>query len=439
MVIFNSLVLILVLSLLFYMQKRHISFNKRVFTAIILGAIIGIAMQLFYTDVVIQSTMNIYNIVSVAYIRLLQMLIFPLISITILYAMTKISETSNLGKSVILILTVLLSTTAIASLVGTFVSLIFKLDLSNLNNVAIDQNVLSSLAKRENVLDKPVYTIITDFITTNPFADLAGLRANSIAASVIFFMIIGIAYLGVNRKEPMYAEKFKNAVEVLHKIISRVVVLILRLTPYGIFAIFCKITATTHLSEVLSLIKFLLLSYLAILIMFIIHTIILRLFGYNIRDYYKKVSPLLLFAFVSRSSAASIPLNISTQIRNFNVPEGIATTSSSFGAIIGQNGCAGIYPAMLATTLAYSVGIDPWSITFILSLTLIVVISSFGIAGVGGGATFAAIAVLSTFNMPITIVALLIGIEPLIDMARTALNINGSVTTALVTKKISNL
>ena len=82
-------------------------------------------------------------------------------------------------------------------------------------------------------------------------------------------------------------------------------------------------------------------------------------------------------------------------------------------------------------------GIDPTSPGFILSLIAVITVNSFGIAGVGGGATFAAIAVLSTFNMPLTLVALLIGIEPVIDMARTALNVSGSVTASLITAKIN--
>lgn len=125
-----------------------------------------------------------------------------------------------------------------------------------------------------------------------------------------------------------------------------------------------------------------------------------------------------------------------TQTKKLGVSDGIANLSASFGATIGQNGCAGVYPAMLAVMIAPTVGIDPLSWDFIVTLILVVMISSFGVAGVGGGATFASLIVLSTLNLPVALVGLLISVEPLIDMGRTALNVNGSMTSGLLTSKI---
>lgn len=145
--------------------------------------------------------------------------------------------------------------------------------------------------------------------------------------------------------------------------------------------------------------------------------------------------PVLTFAFTSRSSAGAIPLNIEAQKEKLGISEGIANFAASFGVSIGQNGCAGIYPAMLAMMVAPTVGIDPLQPQFILTLIAVVAISSFGVAGVGGGATFAALIVLSTMNLPIGIVALVISVEPLIDMGRTALNVSGSMTAGLISSK----
>lgn len=118
------------------------------------------------------------------------------------------------------------------------------------------------------------------------------------------------------------------------------------------------------------------------------------------------------------------------------MPAPIASIAASFGATIGQNGCAGIYPAMLAVMVAPSMGVEV-DLGFIAYLVLIIAIGSFGIAGVGGGATNAALVVFSVLGFPITVVALLISIEPLIDMARTALNVNGAITAGLVTKRFA--
>lgn len=103
---------------------------------------------------------------------------------------------------------------------------------------------------------------------------------------------------------------------------------------------------------------------------------------------------------------------------------------------IGQNGCAGVYPAMLAVMIAPTVG-QPIDAQFIVTLIAIVAISSFGVAGVGGGATFAAILVLSALNLPIALAGLLISVEPLIDMGRTAVNVSGAMTAGVTTAKIT--
>ncbi|MFN3162451.1 MAG: cation:dicarboxylate symporter family transporter [Pseudohongiellaceae bacterium] len=168
--------------------------------------------------------------------------------------------------------------------------------------------------------------------------------------------------------------------------------------------------------------------------MFAVHSLLILMMGYNIRTYFQKVWSVLTFAFVTRSSAATIPLTIRTQIEDLKVPAPIANISASFGATIGQNGCAGIYPAMLAVMVAPTMGVEI-DLGFITSLVLIIAIGSFGIAGVGGGATNAALVVLPAMGFPVTVAALLISIEPLIDMARTALNVNGSITSGLITNR----
>jgi L-cystine uptake protein TcyP (sodium:dicarboxylate symporter family) len=185
----------------------------------------------------------------------------------------------------------------------------------------------------------------------------------------------------------------------------------------------------------MTLLSFMIASYIAIAIMFAIHALMISLLGANVKSYFQKVWPVLTFAFVTRSSAATIPLTIRAQIEELKLPAPIANIAASFGATIGQNGCAGIYPAMLAVMVAPSVGVEV-DFGFIVYLTLVVAIGSLGIAGVGGGATNAALVVLPLMGLPVTVAALLITIEPLIDMARTALNVNGAITTGMVTSRL---
>ena len=213
----------------------------------------------------------------------------------------------------------------------------------------------------------------------------------------------------------------------------KLVRLVMQLTPYGVLALMTKVVAGSNLQDIIKLGSFVIASYLGLGIMFVVHGILLAVNGVGPLKYFRKVWPVLTFAFTSRSSAASIPLNVEAQTRRLGVPESIASFSASFGATIGQNGCAGLYPAMLAVMVAPTVGINPLDPVWIATLVGIVTISSAGVAGVG--ATFAALIVLPALGLPVTLVALLISVEPLIDMGRTALNVSGSMTAGTLTSQ----
>ncbi|MDG1908030.1 MAG: cation:dicarboxylase symporter family transporter, partial [Pseudomonadales bacterium] len=273
----------------------------------------------------------------------------------------------------------------------------------------------------------------------NIFSDLAGSRPTSIIAVVIFGILTGIAGLHVTRDEPEQGRKFREFMETAQSVVMKLVRLVINLTPYGVLSLMTKVTAGSSGSDILDLLSFIVASYVAIALMFVVHGLLLTGFGINTLIYFKKVWPVLTFAFTSRSSAATIPLNVETQIRDLKIHPTIANFSATFGATIGQNGCAGIYPAMLATMIAPTMGIDPLDPTFMVTLVGVVAISSFGIAGIGGGATFAALMVLPAMGLPVVLVALLISIEPLIDMARTALNVNGAMTAGSITNQVLQL
>ena len=270
------------------------------------------------------------------------------------------------------------------------------------------------------------------------FADFAGTRPTSTIAVVIFAAFLGIAFLGIQRKYAKEAQTFANLIQSLEKIILRVTTLVLRLTPFGIFALMARVMATSDFEALVNLGRFIIASYAAILVMFVVHLVLLLWVKVSPRDYLGNAWSTLLFAFTSRTSAGTLPMTVETQVEKFNVNEAVANFSASFGLSIGQNGCAGIYPAMLATIVAPTVGINIFSFEFILSLIAIVTISSLGVAGVGGGATFASLIVLSSMNLPIAIVGLVISVEPLIDMARTALNVSDSMVAGIVTDRLIN-
>ncbi|OBX05548.1 L-cystine transporter tcyP [Gallibacterium genomosp. 3] len=435
----NLIIFISLLWLVGIYFKRSDNLSRTVLVGLVIGVIFGGVLQLIYKidSPVLAETINWLNIVGNGYVRLLQMIVMPLVFVSILSAISRLHDASSLGKISFSVLSILLVTTAIAAIIGIAMTNLFHLSAEGLTSgareLAANEKVLGRAAQLDGLT---IPSMILSFIPKNPFAELTGANPTSIISVVIFSAFLGVAILTIRKKDEALSERISQGVDTLNKLIMALVRVVIRLTPYGVLALMTKVVASSSLADILNLAGFVVASYLAIILMFFVHGLLLSFFRVNPIRYYQKVSPTLLFAFTSRSSAATIPLNIETQINKLGVPSAIANFSASFGATIGQNGCAGIYPAMLAVMIAPTVGIDPTSIDFLATLVLVVTISSFGIAGVGGGATFAAIIVLSTMGLPLTLVGLLISIEPLIDMGRTALNVNGAITAGTISSRI---
>ncbi|EEX92222.1 sodium/dicarboxylate symporter [Vibrio orientalis CIP 102891 = ATCC 33934] len=428
-----------ILFFLYGQQKKESTLSRLVLLGLVFGSTFGLALQLIFGEgnPVIAQILEWVNIVGRGYVGLLKMIIMPLVLVSMIAAVVKLEKGGALGKISGLTISVLLATTAISAIIGIFVTQAFGLSAEGLTEGARETARIAALESRAgSVSDLTIPQMLVSFIPTNPFADLTGARSTSIIAVVIFGVLTGIAARKVMAEKEELESPIRTFVEASQSIVMRLVKMIMALTPYGIAALMAKVVATSNASDILNLLGFIVASYVAILLMFVVHGILVSFVGVSPKEYFQKIWPVLTFAFTSRSSAATIPLNVEAQINKLNVPPAIANLSASFGATIGQNGCAGIYPAMLAVMVAPTVGINPMEINFILSLVAIIVVSSFGIAGVGGGATFAALIVLPAMGLPVTIAALLISIEPLIDMARTALNVSGAMTAGTITSRL---
>ncbi|MDS3867367.1 L-cystine transporter [Staphylococcus hominis] len=437
--IINIVIMLIFIIGLFIMAKKHVSFPKRVFTALGLGIVYGIILHLIYgvNSKVLETTTDWFSIVGDGYVTLLQMIVMPLIFISIVSAFSKIQIGDKFAKIGSYIFMFLIGTVAIAAVVGIFYAVVFGLDASSIDLGSAEHargNEISSEAKQLTANTLPQQ--ILELLPSNPFLDFTGQRTTSTIAVVIFAIFVGFAYLRVARKQPDNGSLLKRGIDAVYALIMSIVTFVLRLTPYGIIAIMASTIAISDFSAIWTLGKFMIASYAALLTMYVIHLIILAIMGINPIRYVKKTLEVLIFSFTSRSSAGALPLNVQTQTQRLGVPEGIANFSASFGLSIGQNGCAGIYPAMLAIMVAPVAHVDI-DIPFILTLIGVVVISSFGVAGVGGGATFASILVLSTLNLPVALAGVLISIEPIIDMGRTALNVNDSILAGTGTARLT--
>jgi uncharacterized protein len=441
LVLINVITFILILTGLavIYRKNKRWSLSRKVLIGLVVGVLFGIVLQLFCGThkAVITESINWFDIVGTGYVKLLQMIVMPLILISILSAVAKLHNASALGKISFFTISTLLITTLIAAIIGISVTLLFGLTAEGLTSGAQEAARLATIEGNhvKSLQGLTIPQIFLSFIPQNPFLDLTGARATSIIGVVIFAIFLGLAALRLVRDDQERGQKVLSAIDIFQVWIMKLVRTVMQLTPYGVFALMAKMAASSNLHDIIKLGSFLIASYIAISLMFLVHGLLVSMTGVSILSFFKRMSPLLAFAFTSRSSAASIPLNIETQTQRFGVPDSIASFAASFGATIGQNGCAGIYPAMLAVMVAPTVGIH-MDFHWLSMLAIVVMISSIGVAGVGGGATFAALIVLPIMGLPIELIALLITLEPLIDMGRTALNVSGAATAGIITSKI---
>ncbi|MBB6132374.1 cation:dicarboxylase symporter family transporter [Oxalobacteraceae sp. CFBP 8763] len=438
-VLLNLAIALAVCVFLYRLQANHVSFTKRVFAGLGLGVVLGAALQVMYGvgEPEIKATNEWLNVIGSGYVQLLQMIIIPLIMVSIIQAILKLRDASSLGKISTLTIGILLITTIVAASIGILMAKLFGLTAVGLTSTAAEvargEYMQGNLAAAKE-LSLP--SLLLSFIPANPFLDMTGARKTSTIAVVVFSIFIGVSATGIAGKKPEVFTSFSSFVHVAHVIVMRMVTLVLRLTPYGVFALMAKVVSSSSWQDILGLLNFVVASYAALALMFCVHLAMVAASGLKPWRYVKKIFPVLVFAFTSRTSAGSIPMSVATQTARLGTPEGTANFAASFGATIGQNGCAGIYPAMLAVMIAPTVGVDPFTAAFLLPLLAIIAFGSIGVAGVGGGATFAALIVLSAMDLPVALAGLLISVEPLIDMGRTALNVSGSIAAGTVTSRV---
>tara|TARA_R110002096_G_scaffold257381_1_gene451043 strand:- start:405944 stop:407317 length:1374 start_codon:yes stop_codon:yes gene_type:complete len=438
-VIANLAVFAGLIILLAKFSKGDMKLSRKVLMGLVAGVVFGFALQGLYSGAspdVITGTLEWTNVIANGYISLLYMIIMPLIVISMIAAVTRIDEVTSLGKIGGSVVAVLVFTTMISAIVAIGVTDIFNLSAEGMVSGDREAARLISIEGRQGRVENlSVASMLVSFIPRNVFSSLSGgAGPMSIISVVVFSILFGIAALKAMKEHPEHKAAFSKGVDVIQAIVMKLVQMIMSFTPYGVMALMVRVVASSSLADILNLGKFIVASYVAIAVMFFIHGGLLSLTGFSPKRFFSGVFPVLTFAFTSRSSAACIPLNVEAQTEKLGVPKAIANIAASFGATIGQNGCAGIYPTMLALMVAPTVGVTV-DFQFLAMLVGIVTISSFGVAGVGGGATFAAMIVLPAMGLPIEIVALLISIEPLIDMARTALNVNGSMTAGVITSR----
>ena len=419
-------ILVAIFVLVRKMEKKKVKFSTRMISAMGIGLVLGLFIQLvagFPKDPSsirwIEEVSKWYGLIGNGFMDLLKMLVVPLIFVSIIRVIINMKDGVNLGKLTLKSLTVLLGTTALAAIVGLVVGNLFNLGAGE---VLITSN--TDIREISSIVDT-----LRGLLPSNPVNAMA---EGNIVAVVIFAAFIGTSMKRLNKK---YSDVIKPAwdlVEASYKIITSVAMTVIKFMPYAVVALLANTIAARGVGAILGVVDFIIALYVSVAIMFIIHLIIIALNGLNPFKYVKNVMEPLILAFTSRSSLGTLPVTIETLTEKAGVDNGVASFVGSLGSNAGMNGCAAIYPALMAVTVANMSG-TPMDFSFYGMLLVIIVISSLGIAGLPGTATMAVSVVISGMGMgaAFPLVGGIIAIDPILDMGRTMLNVNGTMVTAV--------
>ncbi|WP_060432345.1 cation:dicarboxylate symporter family transporter, partial [Serratia marcescens] len=329
--VINVLVFVALLLLLAQTRHKQWSLAKKVLVGLVVGVVFGLGLQLVYgsDNPVLKESISWFNIVGNGYVQLLQMIVMPLVFASILSAVAKLHNASSLGKISVLTIGTLLFTTLISALVGVLVTNLFGLTAEGLVQGAQESARLTAIQTNYvgKLADLTVPQMVLSFIPKNPFADLTGASPTSIISVVIFATFLGVASLQLLKDDKPKGERVLVAIDTLQAWVMKLVRLVMKLTPYGVLALMTKVVAGSNIHDIVKLGSFVVASYIGLGIMFVVHAALLAFTGVNPLKFFRKVWPVITFAFTSRSSAASIPLNVEAQTRRLGVPESIASFS----------------------------------------------------------------------------------------------------------------
>ncbi|MBS5983684.1 MAG: cation:dicarboxylase symporter family transporter [Clostridium butyricum] len=417
------------------MEKKKINFSKRMIVATLLGLLLGVVIQAvakFPDDIGavtwITETTKWYGLVGYGFMDLLKMLVVPLIFLSIIRVIINMKADQNLGKLTSRTILVLLSTTAISAIIAIIVGNLFKL--------GVGETVVQSQSEMKEI--SSIVDTLRGLLPSNPVKAMAD--ANVVGV-VIFAGFIGIAIKRLTKK---YLEIVKPAIDLVeagYKIITSVAMTVIKFMPYAVIALLANTIAGRGMSAIISVTKFIAAIYVSIGLVFVFHMIIISLNKLNPFKYIKNVAQPLILAFTSRSSLGTLPVTIEALTEKAGVDNGVASFVGSLGSNMGMNGCAAVYPALMAVTIANMSG-TPMDLSFYGMLLVIIIVSSLGIAGLPGTATMAVSVVISGMGMGayFPLAGGILAIDPILDMGRTMLNVNGTMVTAVtVANSLDNI
>lgn len=432
----QTVFVLLTLFVIFYLLKKmrdfKYNFSFRMFIALIVGLGFGFVLQFFadFPDkenavLWFKEAKHYFSFFSSVFVAFIKMLVIPLVSVCIIKVIIEIDKNIKLSSLLSISLFWMLFSTAIAAIIGLALAYMFDLG-SNFNDNA---------GARELREIQSFSSIILNLIPSNL---ITAYSKENIIAIVIFSFLIGLCAKQIS-KQAEYEKafvSFENFINISHGIMMNMTKIVIKFMPYAVVCMMSNVILSNGFEAIKTAGLFIVLTYVAMFIMFGVHFLLLLSQGLNPIKYAKKAFSVWLFAFSSRSSLGTLPMTVSVLEKKLGVSPVVANFVASIGSTTGLNGCAGYFPAMAAVFVCFALGVE-FDISFALMIVLVAVLGSLGIAGVPGSATMAASIMLAGlgFGDNFMMLSLILAIDPIIDMARTASNVSGAMTSALCTAK----
>ena len=405
-------------------EKKKISLTSMIFIALIAGAITGMVLHYLVPDSSVKNDVIVEGVLYVlgqGFIRLMKMLVVPLVFCSLVCGSMAIGDTKKLGNVGGKTLAFYLVTTAVAVAVALGIGTLLRpgigLDMSKIQVNASDIETMESTSLVQTILN-----IIPD----NPIKSLA---SGEMLQIIVFALIIGVILAKLGER----AETVSNFISQFNDIMMEMTMMVMSLAPIGVFSLIARTFATIGFSAFVPLAKYMIAVLIALAIQcFGVYQILLKLFtGLNPVKFIRKFFPVMAFAFSTATSNATIPLSIDTLYKKMGVSKKISSFTIPLGATINMDGTSimqGV--AVMFSAQSFGIQLTPMDyITVIGTATL----ASIGTAGIPSVGLVTLTMVFNSVGLPVEAIGIIMGIDRILDMARTAVNITGdAVCTTIV-------
>tara|TARA_B100001173_G_scaffold305237_1_gene310352 strand:+ start:23 stop:1291 length:1269 start_codon:yes stop_codon:yes gene_type:complete len=401
---------------------KKLSFTQKILTAMLFGALLGIILNNIgiYNSLINQYLSNgLFEVIGKLFVNSLKMLVVPLVFCSITVGITSLGNLSLMGRVGLKAIIIYLLTTAFAISLALICAIIIKPG----KGFEIDTAIQFS-AKEAPSLS----SVLTSIVPSNPILAMA---EGEMLQIILFAIILGIAITITGKN----AVSFKKGITSLNEIMMSMVTIIMKFAPLGVFCLIAKTFATQGIDMIIPLASY----FLTVTIVLLLHVLLtysafLKFIG-NVSPilFLKKMRTAIVFAFSTASSNATIPVTLNTVEKRLGVDKSVASFTVPLGATINMDGTAimqGVATVFIASVYMVDLTIGDY-LTVILTATL----ASIGTAGVPGVGLIMLTMVLTQVGLPVEGVALIIGIDRLLDMMRTAVNITGDSMVSLITSK----